>query len=326
MDTGGGVASRKAFLSHASEDKASFAEPLARELARLGVEPWLDKWEIRPGDSLVRKLFDEGLSTVDAVIVIVSAVSVNKRWVREELDAAMVSRIRNDTRLIPVQLDGAEMPAPLRHLVWITSDRSSEDVKAAAGEIATTMYGRDLRPVVASPPTYATASAVPGLSAGESLMLTRLAERAIAQGHLLPGMNWAAVAELVQVDGLPEGLAVEAAHALAHAGFIELKGTWQSRILRVQLTHSGLGTALHATEPGYDAISNSVTAELINDPPGDAATLAERIGVPAVIAQYFICELQNEGLLNYREYLELYSKPHVIEKKKSPRAASNASS
>jgi len=30
-------------LSHASEDKADFAEPLGRELASLGIRPWLDK-------------------------------------------------------------------------------------------------------------------------------------------------------------------------------------------------------------------------------------------------------------------------------------------
>ena len=64
----------RAFLSHASEDKEDFVEPLARELAEMGVAPWLDIWEIRPGDSLVRKLFEEGLDTVDAVIVVVSAV------------------------------------------------------------------------------------------------------------------------------------------------------------------------------------------------------------------------------------------------------------
>ncbi len=68
----------RVFLSHASEDKADFAEPLGRALASLGISPWLDKWEIRPGDSLVRKLFDEGVHAVDAVIVIVSQYSADK--------------------------------------------------------------------------------------------------------------------------------------------------------------------------------------------------------------------------------------------------------
>jgi hypothetical protein len=87
-----------AFLSHASEDKAGFAEPLGRELASLGIRPWLDKWEIRPGDSLVTKLFDEGVAAVDAVIVVVSQYSAGKPWVRAELDAAMVRRITQNTR------------------------------------------------------------------------------------------------------------------------------------------------------------------------------------------------------------------------------------
>jgi hypothetical protein len=32
----------RAFLSHASEDKSGFVEPLARELVAMGVAPWLD--------------------------------------------------------------------------------------------------------------------------------------------------------------------------------------------------------------------------------------------------------------------------------------------
>jgi len=107
----------RAFLSHASEDKPGFVAPLAHELAKMGVVPWLDIWEISPGDSLVKKLFDEGLDTVDAVIVVVSASSAAKPWVREELDAAMVRRIKGRMRLIPVRLGDAPIPPPLEHLM-----------------------------------------------------------------------------------------------------------------------------------------------------------------------------------------------------------------
>ena len=125
----------RAFLSHASEDKEDFVEPLARELAEMGVAPWLDIWEIRPGDSLVRKLFEEGLDTVDAVIVVVSESSAAKPWVREELDAAVVRRITGTVRLIPVRLDDAPIPAPLRHLVWISADQTPEGIRSAAEQI-----------------------------------------------------------------------------------------------------------------------------------------------------------------------------------------------
>src|SRR5882672_1552101 len=67
----------KVFLSHASEDK-EFALDLASHLRERGVDVWLDRWEILPGDSFVAKIFDEGLAQAKAVIVIISRHSVTK--------------------------------------------------------------------------------------------------------------------------------------------------------------------------------------------------------------------------------------------------------
>ena len=49
------------FISHASEDKADVARPLAAHLEHLGLKVWLDEFELTLGDSLrpirpVRKL------------------------------------------------------------------------------------------------------------------------------------------------------------------------------------------------------------------------------------------------------------------------------
>jgi hypothetical protein len=175
----------RAFLSHASEDKEDFVEPLARELAEMGVAPWLDIWEIRPGDSLVRKLFEEGLDTVDAVIVVVSESSAAKPWVREELDAAVVRRITSSVRLIPVRLDGASVPAPIQHLAWINADRTPEGIRKAAREITDAVYARDKRPAVAPPPAYTAAAAIPGLTQSDSALLAILIKEALAAEFLM---------------------------------------------------------------------------------------------------------------------------------------------
>jgi hypothetical protein len=174
-----------AFLSHASEDKAGFVEPLGRELAALGIRPWLDKWEIRPGDSLVTKLFDEGLATVDAVIVVVSRHSAGKPWVRAELDAARVRQITENTWLIPVRPDSADMPAPLKMLLWHDAARTEAGVRQAARRIADTIHGLDPRPAVTPPPTYTSAVRVPGPTAADSALLAAVAEEAIAVSNLL---------------------------------------------------------------------------------------------------------------------------------------------
>ena len=52
--------SPKVFLSHASEDKLRFVDEFASRLMKNGVDAWLDKWEMLPGDSLVDKIFEEG--------------------------------------------------------------------------------------------------------------------------------------------------------------------------------------------------------------------------------------------------------------------------
>lgn len=130
------------FLYHASEDKADFAEPLGRKLASLGIRSWPDKWEIQPGESLVQKLFDEGVAYADAVIVVVSQYSAGKRWARAELDAAMVRKITEDTRLIPVRLDGAECAPRSR----CSSGTTPQAPRTGSGELPGPTLGMVQRP------------------------------------------------------------------------------------------------------------------------------------------------------------------------------------
>lgn len=53
--------SPKVFVSHASEDKDRFVLRFAERLRQKGIDAWLDKWEMLPGDSLVDKIFVEGI-------------------------------------------------------------------------------------------------------------------------------------------------------------------------------------------------------------------------------------------------------------------------
>jgi hypothetical protein len=108
----------KVFVSHASEDKARFVIPFATALLGKGIDAWVDQWEMLPGDSLVDKIFEEGLKGATAVVIVVSSVSVSKPWVREELNASVVARISKGTKIIPIVLDGCEVPEALRATVW----------------------------------------------------------------------------------------------------------------------------------------------------------------------------------------------------------------
>jgi hypothetical protein len=106
----------KIFISHAGEDRERFVRRFAERLRAKGVDAWVSFWEINPGDSLVDKIFEEGLKDCQAFLLVLSHNSFNKSWVREELDAGMVRKIEKQTKLIAVRLDGCEVPECLNTL------------------------------------------------------------------------------------------------------------------------------------------------------------------------------------------------------------------
>jgi hypothetical protein len=58
----------------------------------------------------VGKIFDEGLKSCQAFLLVLSNNSIGKRWVREDLDAGMVRKIEERSKLVPIRLDGCEVP------------------------------------------------------------------------------------------------------------------------------------------------------------------------------------------------------------------------
>jgi TIR domain len=89
------------FLCHATEDKADFVDPLAQELRRFGLEVWYDKFVLKVGDSLRRKV-EEGLSQSRFGVVVLSHAFFGKNWGREELDGLFTLQMEGESRILPV--------------------------------------------------------------------------------------------------------------------------------------------------------------------------------------------------------------------------------
>ena len=162
----------KAFVSFAYADKP-FVEQLARDLLARGVDIWASFWEIQPGDSLVTKIFEEGIGRADAVIVILSETSVTRPWVREELSVAKVREIEEKIRLIPVVIDGCTLPVSLRATLQeriIDGAGYDEGVK----RIVATLYGQHEKPTLGPAPTFAqrTSVVLPGASNLENRVMS----------------------------------------------------------------------------------------------------------------------------------------------------------
>jgi len=97
----------KLFISHASEDKANFVEPLVIALRKAGFDVWYDKYELTIGDSLRQKI-DDGLKECDFGIVVLSPHFFAKKWTGSELDGLMALETANRKLILPIWKDVTE--------------------------------------------------------------------------------------------------------------------------------------------------------------------------------------------------------------------------
>ncbi|WP_110955426.1 toll/interleukin-1 receptor domain-containing protein [Anaerosinus massiliensis] len=80
------------FLSHSSVDKA-FVEKLAKDLKRLGVNAWFDKWEIKVGESITWKI-EEGIRENEYLGIILSNEALESEWVKSEISAGWIRQMQ----------------------------------------------------------------------------------------------------------------------------------------------------------------------------------------------------------------------------------------
>lgn len=126
------------FLSHASEDKAAVALPLAQALQDRGVSVWLDKAELRIGDSLRRRI-DRGIRSSRFAAVVLSDAYFAKGWPQYELDGIVTLTVDGQQNLLPVwhniDRDTVIAHSPSLADKFARSTRDTE-IDAIAAEIA----------------------------------------------------------------------------------------------------------------------------------------------------------------------------------------------
>ncbi len=96
------------FLSHNSADKP-IVEELARRLVKEGIQPWLDRWNLIPGEPW-QEAIEKALQSC-ATCAIFIGPSGTGPWQNEEMRAAVDRRVgEKGFRVMPVLLPGAERP------------------------------------------------------------------------------------------------------------------------------------------------------------------------------------------------------------------------
>jgi hypothetical protein len=122
------------FISHASEDKKAFVEPLANLLSNMGFRVWYDDFTLKVGDRL-RRSIEKGLADSKYGIVVLSPAFFDKEWLQRELDGLTAREIAGGKKVIlPIwhdvgQEEVLQRSPTLADVVAIrTRDKSFEEI------------------------------------------------------------------------------------------------------------------------------------------------------------------------------------------------------
>jgi hypothetical protein len=117
-----------AFLSYGPTD-GDWAIRLKTALEERGLNIWLDREQIRPGNPIVADL-TAGLDMCQSCVLVVSPDAIRSQWVSEEYHRAVTLAKQKDRplQLIPVILGKAELPGFLSTRNWVEflDDTTSE--------------------------------------------------------------------------------------------------------------------------------------------------------------------------------------------------------
>ena len=297
----------QAFISHASEDKERFVLRFAERLLSKGVNAWVDQWEMLPGDKLVDKVFNHGLKPSDIVIVVLSNISVQKPWVQKELNTAIVKNIEDKIRLIPVRLDGCQIPECLRDTLYQTiRDLNSYDIEF--DRIVSAIFGQYDKPPLGSRPPYTAPDVLQmdGICRNDSLFLEEACRLALQQGHSMI-LNPDALVATLSAKGMSEQDMLDAQEVLTSHYYIETHRTIGKPYVYVFNIETS-GFQLFAEAGGvldYDKSINDVARMvveqvLIHGGMVSNTSIETELEMPAMLVEHILERLQEHGQIKYQ--------------------------
>ena len=286
----------KVFVSHATADKDRFVNQFAAKLRANGVDAWLDDWEMLPGDSLVDKIFEEGLKEAEAVVVVLSENSVESKWVKEELNTSVVARIERGTRLIPVVIDECEVPESLKSTIW---ERISnlEDFEHSLARILATVFGQQLKPEIGDPPTYTSVStqAIDGLNLIDNIVLKSSCEFLLSNPD--SPIDPSDIFGPENTDAPPKSEVLDSIDILEDAGLLEVSRSFGGGPdhwgCHYRVTLLGFQTFCEAYVDRFDTILNDCAGLIVNKGVRTNFELVDQLGIDLMVANHVIRLLVN---------------------------------
>lgn len=288
----------KVFVSHASEDKERFVTNFATKLRANGVDAWLDKWEMLPGDSLVDKIFEEGLKEAQAVIIVLSNYSIKKPWVREELNASIVAKLSKGTKIIPIVLDNCEVPQSLTSTLW----ESIPDLKnydQNFKRVLSSIFGATDKPVLGKAPAHTTSvyHEIGGLTKADNLVLKESCEYAIENDDIM--INPESLFGDGEKLGFSRAEIKDCIEVLEQNGYLDvsryLGGGRDNYSCHFRVTKYGLDNYARSYIHDYSETLEKIVSLIVNEDINSNAGIQEKIDKPILIINHILDVLESNN-------------------------------
>jgi small GTP-binding protein len=131
------------FLSYNSMDQVA-VERIAKRLLSVGIRPWLDKWNLSPGDTVTDAL-EMAIKTIPCAALCFGPGDVG-RWHIMEIRAYVEKWALGDARMIPVILpevnETPELPLFVRQTLWVDMRQWEKDATDGFYRLVCGILGR----------------------------------------------------------------------------------------------------------------------------------------------------------------------------------------
>jgi len=131
-------------ISYAHED-SDFVDALAANLLKNRVSVWVDRWELKVGDSILHRI-ESAIQEADALIVVLSKASVQSEWCRKELTAGLLTELEaKSVFVLPIVIEDCSIPLFLSDKLYADfrkdKDKALKDLLAATARFTSdTLY------------------------------------------------------------------------------------------------------------------------------------------------------------------------------------------
>lgn len=287
----------KVFISHASEDKERFVMNFASKLRANGVDAWLDKWEMLPGDSLVDKIFEEGIKEADSFIIILSNHSVNKPWVQEELNASFIKRIGKNSKIIPIVLDNCKVPECLQSTIW-ENINNHQNYEENFTRILNSIFGVLDKPLLGQAPSYATSKVneIQDLHKIDNIIFTQACQSVLLKGE--KSVNLSEIYNYLKAEEISDGDILESLEVLDSKGYIKATKVLGGLIPFFTISTFGFEQFAQVNIDNYEEKTNNICIKLINHSLKNNVDVVDMTKYPLAVVNHVFDILEYKGLIN----------------------------